>query len=135
MFVDDDLLNAHVLILEGFPDRIDPSRGGDLHLETGKAFSHKIDEIRQANRDRIRSGPINPFQKLDELSISFLGILKVPKAGGIEQVTEFEPSFMAGFDISLDMVSVDLRKDKSRPCASYYIEGELSEEGIDGCPF
>ena len=61
MLVDDDLLNAHVLILEGFSDRIDASRGGDLPLQTGKAFSYKIDEVREANRDRIRSRLINPF--------------------------------------------------------------------------
>jgi hypothetical protein len=135
MFVDDDLLNAHVLVLKGFPDRIDASRGGDLHLQTGKAFSYKIDEVRDTNRDRIRSGLINPLQKLDELSISFFGILKVSEAGGIEQVAEFQPSLMAGLDISPDMVSVDLREDKSRSCASHHVKGEFAEEGIDGCPF
>src|SRR5512136_1639215 len=120
MFVDDDLLNTHVLVLEGFPDRIDASRGGDLHLQTGKAFSYKVDEVREANRHRICSRLINPFQELDELSISFFGILKVSKAGGIEQVAEFQPSLMAGIDISPDKVSVDLGEDESRPCASYH---------------
>jgi hypothetical protein len=135
MFVNDDLLDPHVLILKGFPDRIDAGRGRDLHLQTGKAFSYKIDEVRDANRDRIRSSLVNPVQELDELSISFLGILKVSETGGIEQVTEFQPSLMAGLDISPDIVSVDLREDKSGSCASHHIKGEFAEEGINGCPF
>jgi hypothetical protein len=108
MFVDDNFLNAHVLVLEGFPDGIDAGRGGDLHLQTGKTFFYKIDEVREANRDCIRSGLINPFQKFDELSIPFLGVLKVSEAGGIEQVTEFQASLMAGLDVTPDIVSVDL---------------------------
>jgi hypothetical protein len=39
---------------------------------------------------------------------------------------------VAGLDISLDMVSVDLGKDKSRSCTSHHIEREFAEEGIDG---
>ena len=135
MFIDDDLLNAHVLVLEGLPHRIDTGRGGDLHLQTGKALSYEIDEVRDANRDGISSRLINPFQKLDDLPISFFGILKVSEAGSIKQVTEFEPSLIAGLDISPDMVSVDLRKDKSRPCASHHVEGEFAEKSVDGCPF
>jgi hypothetical protein len=135
MFINDDLLDSHIFILEGFSDRIDTGRGRDLHLQTGKAFSYQIDEIGDAHRDRIGSRPINPFQKLDKLSISLLGILEVSKTRGIQEVTELQPSFMAGLDILLHIVSVHLGKDKSGSRASHHIEGQFAEEGIDGCPF
>ena len=56
VFIDDDLLNAHVLILKGLPHRVDPGCGGDLDLQTGKAFSHQIDEVRNADGDRVGTG-------------------------------------------------------------------------------
>jgi hypothetical protein len=135
MFIDDDLFNTHVFVLEGFPDCIDASCGRDLHLQAGKALSYKIDEVREANRDRVRSGSIDPFQELDELSISFLGIFEVSKAGGIEQITEFQPSLVTGLNVSFHMFSVDLWQDNAGSRPSDDIEGELAEERIDRCPF
>jgi hypothetical protein len=53
MFVNDDLLDSHIFILQGLSDRIDTGCGGDLHFKAGKSFSHQVDEIGHTDGDRI----------------------------------------------------------------------------------
>ena len=83
MLIDDDLFSAHLFILEGFPHRIDPCCRRDLHLETRKALSHEVDKVRNADRDRIGTGAIDPFEKVNQLSVAFSRILKVSKTRGV----------------------------------------------------
>jgi len=132
MLVDDDLLHSHILILKGFPHRVHTGGGGDLHLEARKTLPDEIDEVRDADGNSIRSGPIDPFEKLDQFSITFSGILKVSKTGGIEEITEFQSSLMASLDISVYKFSVDLRKDITGSCSPHRIVGKFAKEGVDG---
>lgn len=131
MFINDDLFHAHVFILEGLSDRVDPGYCGDLDLETWEAFSHQIDKVGNPDGDRISPRFVNPFDELDQLSIAFSGILEISEAGSIEEITELQAFFMTGVDITLDVIAIDLGQDKARPCSSHDVEGKLAKEGID----
>jgi len=135
VLIDDDLLDAHILILEGLSYCVDPGRGGDLHLEAGETLSHEIDEVRDAEGDGVRPRLIDPLKKFDQLSVALFGILEISNAGSIQKVTEFQAIFVAGPDKSLHIISIHLGQDKAGSCPSDNIEREFTEEGIDGCPF
>ncbi len=130
MLIDNDLLDSHRFILKGLPHGINPGRGGDLDLEARKTFPHEIDEVRDAHGDRIRAGLVDPFQKVNQLSITFSGVLQVSKTGGVQQVAEFQPSFVAGPYVSLHIFSIHLGQDKPGSRSPHNIEGKFPEEGI-----
>jgi hypothetical protein len=134
VLVNDNFLHPHVFVLERFSHRIDPRRGGDFHLQAGKTFSDQIDQIRSPQRYGICAGAVNPVEKLHELSIALFRILKISKAGSIEEVGKFQFSGMAGFDIILYVFPVDLRKDKTRPGSADNIEREFAKETIYRSP-
>jgi hypothetical protein len=77
---------------------------------------------------------VNPLEKVDDLPVSFFGILKIPEAGGVEKITEFQSSFMAGLDVLLHRFPVDLGKDKPRSRPSDDIERKFTEEAVYRCP-
>jgi hypothetical protein len=64
------------------------------------------------------------------LPIAFFRILKVSKAGGVQQVTELQSPLVAGLYVLLDIISVHLGKDEPGSCTPHDIEGELAEQGV-----
>ncbi len=133
VLIDDDLFYPHFLILDGLPDRIDPGRRRDFDFQPWEAFSHEIDEVGDTHRHRVGPRFIDPFEKLDQLSVTLPGVLEVSKARSIEKVAKLQAFFVAGPDIPFDIIAVDLRQDKAGPCPTHDIEGEFPEEGIDRC--
>jgi hypothetical protein len=134
VFIDNDLLHSHLLILDGLADRVDPGRGGDFDLQAGKSFSHEIDEVRNAYRHRICARFVDPFEKLDQLPITLSRVLEVSEAWGVEKVAELQAFLMAGLNIPIDITAVDLRQNKAGPSSSHDVKGKLPEERIDGRP-
>jgi hypothetical protein len=134
VFVNDNFFYPHVFILEGFSYGVDPCGRGDFYFESRKTFSHEIDQIRNAHGHSVSPGSVDPFKKLDQLSIAFLGILEVTKAGSIEKIAELQPSFVARPDVGFHILSFDLRKNKPRPCPADNIKRELAEKSIYRCP-
>ena len=134
VFINDNLFHSHLLILEGLADRVDPGRGGDFDLQAGKSLSHEIDEVRNAYRHCICARFVDPFEKLDQLPVTFSGILEVSEAWGVEKVAKFQAFLMAGLNIPFDVTAVDLGQNKAGPGSSHNVKGKLPEERIDGRP-
>jgi hypothetical protein len=135
MLVNDDFFYPHVFILESFSYCVDPRGGGDLYFEARKTLSHEVDQIGNAHGHSIGPGSVDPFKKLDQLSIAFLGILEVSETRGVEEIAELQPSIVAGLDVRFHILSFDLRKNKPGPCPTDNIKRELAEKSIYGCPF
>jgi len=135
VFVNDDFFYPHVLVLEGLPYRVDSRDRGDLYFEAGKTFSHKVDQIGNPHGHSIGPGSVNPFKKLDQLSIAFLRILEVSETGGIEEIAELQPSIVAGLDVGFHILSFDLRKNKTGSRPADNIKREFAEKSIYRCPF
>ena len=134
MLIDDDFFHAHVFVLQGFSHGIDPGGSGDLDFEARKTRPHKLDQVGETDGDRIRAGTIDPFQKVDELCVTFFRIFEIAETRGVDKIAEFQSSIMAGLDVILYISSVYLWKNEARPCPSYDIEREFAEEGVHGCP-
>jgi hypothetical protein len=60
--------------------------------------------------------------------------LKIPETRGVEKITEFQPSFMAGLYVLLRKFLVNLRKDEPRSCPSDDIERKFTKETVYRCP-
>jgi hypothetical protein len=135
MLINDDFLDTHVFILKGFPYGVDPGCRGDFHLEAGKTFPRKVHEVGDTHRNRISAGMVNPFQKLNKLSIAFFRILEVSKARSIEEIAKFQSPLMAGVDVLFHILSVNLWQHETRSRPTDDIKGKLTEKSIDGCSF
>src|SRR5512143_1015163 len=130
MLINDDFLYPHVFILEGLSNRVDPGDRRHFYFEARETFSHEIDHVGNAHRHRIGPGSVDPFEKLDQLPVAFLGILEVSETGGVEEIAELQSPIVAGPDIGFHIRSLDLRKDKPGPCPADNIKRKLAEKSI-----